>query len=122
MFCALARLFRVPYIFHLHSGEFPLFYGQECGRMAQAWVRRTLRGAARVVALTEGWRAALQAIEPSIRLTVLGNPVAVPERLPVLRETVSEVLFLGVCAKRRAFSIWCAPCRPFWRRIPDSDL
>lgn len=95
VFCALARLFRVPYIFHLHSGEFPVFYGQECGRMAQAWVRRTLRGAARVVALTEGWRAALQAIEPSIRLTVLGNPVAVPERLPVLRETVSEVLFLG---------------------------
>lgn len=95
VFCALARLFRVPYVFHLHSGEFPVFYGQECGRMAQAWVRRTLRGAARVVALTEGWRAALLAIEPSIKLRVLGNPVAVPERLPALREAVGEVLFLG---------------------------
>lgn len=95
LFCGLARLFRVPYIFHLHSGEFPVFYAQECGRMAQAWVRRTLRGAAGVIALTESWRTVLLAIEPTIRLTVVSNPVAVPERLPALREGVRDVLFLG---------------------------
>lgn len=95
VFCALARMARVPYLFHLHSGEFPVFYHRECGRLAQAWVKRTLRGAARVVVLTNGWRSALLEIEPKLRLEVLGNPVAVPEHIPPLRDRVGEVLFLG---------------------------
>ena len=36
--CSLARIFGVPYIFHIHSGEFPVFYAQECGRIAKWWV------------------------------------------------------------------------------------
>lgn len=95
VFCVLARMARVPYLFHLHSGEFPVFYHRECGRLAKAWVKWTLRGAARVVVLTDRWRSALLEIEPKLKLEVLGNPVAMPEHLPPLRDRVGEVLFLG---------------------------
>eukprot|EP01034_Spumella_vulgaris_P035941 gene35941-44318_t len=31
---ALAYAFRVPYVFHIHSGEFPDFYAHSCGTAA----------------------------------------------------------------------------------------
>jgi glycosyltransferase involved in cell wall biosynthesis len=90
----IANLFHVPYVYHLHSGEFPAFYWRQPA-LFRRWARRTLRRAARVVVLTEGWRTALTAIEPRAKITVIGNPVRVPERLPVRRETGRQVLFLG---------------------------
>ncbi|MES2260815.1 MAG: glycosyltransferase family 4 protein [Pseudomonadota bacterium] len=95
LFCLMARLFRVPYIFHLHSGEFPLFYSEECGPRAQRWVQRTLRGACAVVALTALWRDALQQIAPGARVEVVGNPVRVPATLPPAPPLRHHLLFLG---------------------------
>ncbi|CAN7492766.1 glycosyltransferase family 4 protein [Pseudoduganella sp. LjRoot289] len=95
LMCALADLFRVPYVFHLHSSEFPLFYARECGAPARAWVRRVLRRAARVVVVSPHWRAGVLAIEPAARITVVGNPVQVPPALPALRAQAVTVLFMG---------------------------
>jgi glycosyltransferase involved in cell wall biosynthesis len=93
--CALAKAFNVTYVFHLHSGEFPVFYEQECGQWAQLWVRRTLRHAAAVICLAETWRTRLVAMEPAARVVVVGNPVDVPTQLPPSREQAIHVLFLG---------------------------
>ncbi|MDO8413559.1 MAG: glycosyltransferase family 4 protein [Gallionellaceae bacterium] len=95
LFCAMARVFGVPYIFHVHSGDFPLFIREECGVLAQAWANYTLRRAQCVVALTASWRAALQALSPTACITVLGNPVATPQHIGARREHTSHVLFLG---------------------------
>ena len=95
LLCALARLFGVPYLFHLHSGEFPVFYQEECNPVAKWWVRLTLRKASLVISLTESWRALLCAIEPTIRVVVVGNPVEVPIKLPTMRDPAINVLFLG---------------------------
>lgn len=96
VFCALARLFGVPYVFHLHSGEFPVFYDKECGPRAQRWVRRTLEGAQALVALTGQWQTALRRIAPGAAITVLGNPVRVPSALPAAHgATPPHLLFLG---------------------------
>jgi glycosyltransferase involved in cell wall biosynthesis len=99
VFCALARLFGVPYVFHLHSGEFPVFYERECGPRAQRWVRRTLEGAQALVALTGQWQAALARIAPGASITVLGNPVRVPAALPAMPVVSAtqppRLLFLG---------------------------
>lgn len=94
-FCALAWTCGVPYVFHVHSGEFPVFYHQECGEITQWWVRRTLRKAARVVCLTATWMDCIKKIEPTAEVVVIGNPVAVPEQLEPLRDPPQEVLFLG---------------------------
>lgn len=96
VFCAMARLFNVPYLFHLHSGEFPVFYEEECGPRAQRWVRTTLEGAQAVVALTGQWEAALRRIAPGASITVLGNPVRVPAVLPAMPPMQPpRLLFLG---------------------------
>jgi hypothetical protein len=55
LLCWLAGRFGVPYVFHVHSGEFPVFFGNECSGWQQRWVRHTLRQAASVVVLTPGW-------------------------------------------------------------------
>lgn len=94
-FCLLARLCRVPYLFHLHSGEFEVFYRDECGRLAQRWVRSVLRHAACVVVLTPGWRRTIEAIEPAARIRVIPNPVAVAACPPPPRGRGHRVLFLG---------------------------
>lgn len=95
LFCAVARAFNVPYIFHVHSGDFPLFIREECGTLAKLWARHTLRRALCIVALTPGWRAALQELVPEACITVLGNPVATPQHIGVRRDHTSHVLFLG---------------------------
>ena len=95
IFCAIARAFDVPYIFHVHSGEFPSFLQKECGALAQAWVRHTLHRAQCVVVLTPGWRATLQELVPEACVTVLGNPVITPQHLGTRRAHTAHVLFLG---------------------------
>jgi glycosyltransferase involved in cell wall biosynthesis len=92
--CALARFMGVPYMVHIHSGEFPVFYGRECGAFAKWWVRHTLRQAARVVALTASWREAIHKIEPDARVDVIGNPVEVPPDQP-RHLAARDVIFLG---------------------------
>ena len=96
---ALAFAFRVPYVFHIHSGEFPDFYARSCGRAAQAWVRLVLRRAARVVVVAPRWRADVLRIEPAARVAVVGNPVRVAPLLAPLRIAAqgapATVLFLG---------------------------
>ena len=95
---ALAFAFRVPYVFHIHSGEFPEFYARGCGAPARAWVRLVLRRAARVVVVAPRWRADVLRIEPAARVAVVGNPVRVPPLLAPLRSPAGNgatVLFLG---------------------------
>jgi glycosyltransferase involved in cell wall biosynthesis len=96
---ALAFVFRVPYVFHIHSGEFPDFYAHSCGAAARAWVRLVLRRAARVVVVAPRWRADVLRIEPAARVAVVGNPVRVAPLLAPLRAAPpgapSTVLFLG---------------------------
>ncbi|OGB04493.1 MAG: hypothetical protein A3E25_17940 [Burkholderiales bacterium RIFCSPHIGHO2_12_FULL_69_20] len=92
--CAVARLARIPYVFHLHSGEFPDWYAHQPAWI-QAWVRTTLRHASFVLCLTDSWPDRVRAIEPLARIEILHNPVDVPVALATLRDTARSVLFMG---------------------------
>lgn len=103
--CAVARWFDLPYLFHLHSGEFPLFYEKECAPWAQRWVRHTMRKAARVLVLSAGWRAQCERISADIVFDVAPNPVPVPARRSAPAEG-GVILFLGrVREKKGAFDL-----------------
>jgi len=93
--CMLSHMFGVPYIFHIHSGEFSVFYARECGPLTKFWLRQTLQRAARVIALTEGWRNSFCKIAPNATIEVIGNPVNVTDSLPVTRAGTGRILFLG---------------------------
>ncbi len=89
----LARCFGAKTIFHLHSGEFAVFYHQECGALGQRFIRWVLRSVDVVVVLSERWVAVLQAIEPQCRPIALPNPIELPDtnRTPIEK----RILFLG---------------------------
>ena len=95
LLAAIVHLLRIPYVLHIHSGEFTTFYEKECRDLAKWWVRRTLRYASRIICLTESWRVRLLDINSAFRVVVIGNPVSIPEPLCPLRPHAREVLFLG---------------------------
>lgn len=122
--CALARLFRRPYLLHLHGSEFMAFYEQECGRRARRIVESTFGRAAVVLALSEEWRSNILGICPSAVIEVLPNAVRIPDsaadRCP--RTGLGRILFLGRLGQRkgtfdlvRAFSMLA-------NRFPESHL
>jgi glycosyltransferase involved in cell wall biosynthesis len=78
--CLLARLWRRPYVLHVHAGHFGKFYDEQCGVIAKAIVRQTLRRAAAVLALSEHWRTTLLRICPDANVRTLPNSVVLHER------------------------------------------
>lgn len=123
LFGELARITGVPYVLHIHSGEFPVFFNEGCGRFAKAIVRRALHRAAGVICLTPGWKAMLQPIAPQATLTPLPNPVAVPDDLPTPISTPApRLLFLGrLTEKKGLFDLFQAMPRVL-SRFPDVQL
>jgi glycosyltransferase involved in cell wall biosynthesis len=95
IFATVARLFGRPYLIHLHSGEFLVFF-DGCGSRGKRIIRTTLARAAGVVCVSSGWAKSFEGIVPSAVMHVLPNPVVVlpsfPDRHAV---TGQDLLFLG---------------------------
>jgi glycosyltransferase involved in cell wall biosynthesis len=79
----LVRLLRTPTIFHIHSGEFPTFYTNECNALGRWVVRNTLKRSTRVVSLTRHGRDQLLEI-----LRLDHNVITMPN--PISLDTVSH--------------------------------
>ena len=88
---AIARLGNRRVVWHIHGGRFGEF-AASCGRMWGRVMRWALETASAVVALSDGWRAALQPIAPKATWRVVPNGVPIE----ATDETASErFLFLG---------------------------
>lgn len=100
--CLLARLFRRPYLLHVHGSEFQQFY-DECPPLARGIIRRVLAKAALVMALSEAWRATLLRMSPRARIEVLMNAVPLPpsEELRRREDREPTLLFLGEIARHK---------------------
>jgi len=120
--CAVSRMFGVPYIFHIHSGEFPVFYSQECGFLGKYWVRLTLRRAVKIIALTETWRQSLSNIAPSGLIEVIGNPIEVRSSLPGGRVHARRVLFLGRLREKKGIFDLVRALPSILKRAPDTKF
>jgi len=95
-FFLAAFLFRVPCVLHLHGGHFAMFYGQECGPWRQRYIRYIFNRSAHVVVLSQGWRDWVASISSNPRLSVIFNPVMMPEPAPAWQaRQPGQVLFLG---------------------------
>ena len=81
---ALARLLSTPTIFHLHSGGFAKWVAQtdSLASFRRWWIKYTLEHSDLVIVLTRGWAQWAQEFAPGARITVVGNPVAVPDEMP----------------------------------------
>lgn len=121
LLAALARLFGVSYVFHIHSGEFLQFH-EQCGGIARRWVRHCLSHASEVLLLTPSWKTAFEARFAGIRFAVLPNPVDVPAAVPVRTCTRPTLLFLGrIRAKKGMYELLEAMPRVL-SVVPDACL
>lgn len=118
----LARLFRVPYLFHVHSGEFLGFYQEACGPRAKRAVEHTLRGASHVVVLSASWMRDFDAAFPGLRLQVLKNPIAVPSDGRPCAGEVPRVLFLGRIRDKKGVFDLLEAMALVRRSLPTAEL
>ncbi len=95
-FICLAVAFRCPVVLHVHGGMFADFYRHQSSALWRGLIRWTFRRSRFVVALSEQWRTAFEAIEPLSHLVVIPNPVDVPAWQASLSDGPPTVLFLGV--------------------------
>lgn len=106
LLATLCRGFGVPYLFHLHSGEFLRDYLEAWPGWRRRWAQRTLNGASRVIMLSPSWQAAFAAHFPQARFEVVLNPVEVPDDLPQKSGQRHVMLFLGrITDKKGAFDL-----------------
>lgn len=94
LLAAVAGMAGVPYVFHVHSGEFAQWWRGR-GAVGRWWVCRTLERARAVLVLTPGWVQTLQAGAPAARWRVARNPVEVPAACPQRAGLRERWLFLG---------------------------
>lgn len=103
----LCWVFRVPYILHIHSGQFVEYVSRESGPIQRAWAGFVLRRAARVIVLTEGYRRLfLEKLCLPCPIVVLPNPT--PVALSALARTAANalgirILFLGAMTRSKGF-------------------
>jgi glycosyltransferase involved in cell wall biosynthesis len=94
--CLITLLWRRPYVLHIHAGRFGKFYDEDCGVIAKAIVRHSLRRAATVLALSEHWRTTLLRICPDARVRTLANSVVPFDHTALAPDPVApRILYTG---------------------------
>ncbi|MGV3489718.1 MAG: glycosyltransferase family 4 protein [Devosia sp.] len=92
----LARLLGIPYVLHLHGGDYPTFWKLDDSALSRK-IMAMFRGAERVVVLGRTWRRFVVSRVPEIadRVVVLPNATAQPKRKHVGGGDTAHILFLG---------------------------
>lgn len=101
VYLALARLFSVPTIFHLHSGEFHRFVDEGVSSLTRRWIVYTVSNATRVIALSDAWANYLRKLSPSAGVCVIANPVKLPAPSNIDNTKPGRLLFLGRAGERK---------------------
>lgn len=92
----VARIFRVPYLVHLHGGGYPTYYAKSNGLVRFA-IRRLFKQARIVIALTPSWKAFIQEslrVNPQ-KVSVVSNGVPGP-KAETFREPAQHPVFVYV--------------------------
>lgn len=91
----------VPVIVHLHGAEFRQFYAEESPGLVRRLIRYVFEKAARVIVLSEGWKAWVSCAFPQARVVSIYNPVVLPELTAFKARESSTLLFLGRVGARK---------------------
>ncbi len=92
----LARLLGVPYVLHLHGGDYPNFWKGDESPLSRN-IRTMFAGAARIIVLGETWRRFVisRAPETTENIVVVPNAAAQPTLPYVGGGDTPHILFLG---------------------------
>ena len=90
-----ARLMGVPYVLHLHGGNYPEFWAESGGLMSRA-ILSMFNHAARIVVLGSVWRGFVEQKAPAAAGRIATVPNAAPQpTLPARRGDLVHILYLG---------------------------
>jgi glycosyltransferase involved in cell wall biosynthesis len=120
-FVRLARAARVPYVLHVHAGDFEAYY-RRSSRLTRALLRDLYAKAATVVALSAAWKAPIEAVVPEARVQVVPNPVAIPTWNPHAAPRRPVALFLGVVRPEKGVYELLAAWPRVLAKLPDARL
>lgn len=93
----------LPVVLHLHGSEFGVWFSSECTDMKRDEIRATFKACAKVIVLSEEWRAYIvenEICDPT-RIVVLHNSVYLPEK-NTTDYACKQVLFLGRLGERKS--------------------
>jgi len=116
----MARLFRVPTIFHMHGAEFDDFYSA-CPRWVQVYIRWVLNGCDRIVALCEPWAEYYRNLTTT-PVQVIPNFVAAIHTGFTVRPVIPgamNILYLGRFGERKGIFDLIAALRPLYDQYPE---
>ena len=91
-----AHLLGVPYVLHMHGGDFERFYRERCGVLERRLLAFVYGHAGAVIALTEGWKRKIQAIVPAAPVVVIPNPVRMPRTPAPVATNAPRIAYLGM--------------------------
>ncbi len=96
MVAGLARLLGVPYVLHLHGGDYPNFWKDDGSALSRR-IHRLFAGAARIVVLGETWRKFVISRAPDVadRVVIVPNAAARPTLPHRGGDERAHILFLG---------------------------
>lgn len=92
----LARFLGIPYVLHLHGGDYPNFWADN-GSALSGSIRAMFAGAAHIIVLGRIWRdfVAARAPETASRITIISNAAPRPARLHTGGGETTHIVFLG---------------------------
>jgi glycosyltransferase involved in cell wall biosynthesis len=120
MFLLLGKAGGARTILHLHSGFFPQYYDENCGRVRKRLIRWILASMDRVVVLTPTWAIKIHEIEPRACIEVIANGVsaiAIPRR-----PHAGTILFLGRLREEKGILDLLRAIRMLIREFPQLRL
>ena len=116
-FIVPAHALRVPYVLHMHGGDFERFYRERCKPAHQRFLRFVYRGASAVIALSEAWKRAIEETVPGAHVVVIPNPVEMPRLAANAAAAPPVVAYLGVIKDAKGtFDLLEA-----WRRVAATN-
>ena len=121
LFYLPARMYRIPYVLHLHSGDMPAFL-QRSTRLQRRIILGLMRRAAAVVVLSPEWAEWVHSVCPQAQVEILPNPVVVPESRPAARTAEPSLLFLGRLTPEKGFPELLQALSIVRERHPDAVL
>jgi len=92
----MARTLGVPYVLHLHGGDYPNFWKADDSALSRR-IRRMFAGAARIIVLGETWQRFVVSRAPEVadRVVVIPNAAARPTLPHVGGGELAHIVFLG---------------------------
>lgn len=102
LFALIARVARIPVVFHLHGSEMKTFVHRQ-PKLVQQLIGWVLSKQSVVVVLSQSWADYVHSISPTAKVQVLPNYVPLPE-LPTNRDFAGKdvrLLFLGLVGTRK---------------------